>query len=219
MHEVDLLGKYLPEFGKLTCLVQHEFYHQYTADEHTLMCLEQLDRDLGGQGRPPTPPTPRCSRSWSGPFVLYLALLLHDVGKADGHGNHTPRSAASWPCAPPNACSLDGAATQTLHRVIEHHLLMASVSQRRDLDDPAVIRKFAKQVQTPETLALLTLHTFVDSQATSDKLWNGFKDLLLWLAAPQGHAADDRRHRVRPRRGKAARSAAAGSPPPGAREP
>ena len=56
---------------------------------------------------------------------------------------------------------------------------MASVSQRRDLDDPAVIRQFAKQVQNPETLALLTLHTFVDSQATSDKLWNGFKDLLL----------------------------------------
>src|ERR1035438_353259 len=56
---------------------------------------------------------------------------------------------------------------------------MASVSQRRDLDDPAVIQQFAQQVQTPETLALLTLHTFVDSQATSDKLWNGFKDLLL----------------------------------------
>jgi [protein-PII] uridylyltransferase len=64
--------------------------------------------------------------------------------------------------------------------VIEHHLLMASVSQRRDLDDDAVIRQFAAQVETPETLTLLTLHTFVDALATSDKLWNGFKDQLLW---------------------------------------
>jgi [protein-PII] uridylyltransferase len=75
--------------------------------------------------------------------------------------------------------NLDAEVAATLRRVIEHHLLMASVSQRRDLDDPAVIRQFANKVQTPETLALLTLHTFVDSQATSDKLWNGFKDLLL----------------------------------------
>src|SRR5207344_3015056 len=52
--------------------------------------------------------------------------------------------------------------------------------QRRDLDDPAVIRQFATQIKTPETLVLLTLHTFVDSLATSDKLWNGFKDSLLW---------------------------------------
>ena len=58
---------------------------------------------------------------------------------------------------------------------------MASTSQRRDLDDPAVIRNFARRVETPEMVSLLTLHTFVDSQATSDKLWNGFKDSLLWL--------------------------------------
>jgi [protein-PII] uridylyltransferase len=57
---------------------------------------------------------------------------------------------------------------------------MAGVSQRRDLDDPAVIRQFARQIQTPEALVLLTLHTFVDAQATSNKLWNGFKDSLLW---------------------------------------
>jgi len=75
---------------------------------------------------------------------------------------------------------LDGPASHLLHTIVENHLLMAGVSQRRDLDDPAVIRQFARQIQTPETLDLLTLLTFADSQGTSDKLWNGFKDLLLW---------------------------------------
>jgi [protein-PII] uridylyltransferase len=177
MHEVDLLGKYLPEFGKLTCLVQHEFYHQYTADEHTLMCLEQLDRIWEAKA-PPYATYTALFQKLERPFVLYLALLLHDVGKADSHGNH---SLASCDLAMRVAkrLKLDEAATQVLRLVIEHHLLMASASQRLDLDDPAVIQQFAKQVQTQETLALLTLHTFVDAQATSDKLWNGFKDLLL----------------------------------------
>jgi [protein-PII] uridylyltransferase len=177
MHEVDFLGKYLPEFGKLTCLVQHEFYHQYTADEHTLMCLEQLDRVWEAQNPPYSTYTPLFQKL-ERPFILYLALLLHDVGKANGHGNHTVVS-CELAARAAKRLGLDATASQLLLRVIGHHLLMASVSQRRDLDDPAVIRKFAKQVEDSETLSLLTLHTFVDSQATSDKLWNGFKDLLL----------------------------------------
>src|ERR1017187_3988057 len=177
MHEVDLLGKYIPEFGKLTCLVQHEFYHQYTADEHTLMCVEQLDRIWEAQ-KPPYQNYAPLFQGLNRPGLLYLALLLHDVGKADSHGNHSQAS-RDLAMRVAKRLNLDDPATQTLRLVIEHHLLMASVSQRRDLDDPAVIRQFSKQVQTPETLSLLTLHTFVDSQATSDKLWNGFKDLLL----------------------------------------
>jgi [protein-PII] uridylyltransferase len=177
MHEVDLLGKYLPEFGKLTCLVQHEFYHQYTADEHTLMCLEQLDRVWEAQKPPYSSYTPLFQKV-ERPFILYLALLLHDVGKADSHGNHAALSCELASRAA-KRLDLDAAASQMLLRVIQNHLLMASVSQRRDLDDPAVIRQFAKKVQDPETLSLLTLHSFVDAQATSDKLWNGFKDLLL----------------------------------------
>ena len=126
------------------------------------------------------------------PYLLYLALLLHDVGKPEGHGKHAAVS-AELALRVAKRLGLDGAATQTLRQVIEHHLLMASVSQRRDLDDPAVIRKFAKQAQNPETLALLTLHTFADSQATSDKLWNGFKDSLLWALHNKTMVADDRR--------------------------
>ncbi|MBI3851943.1 MAG: [protein-PII] uridylyltransferase [Verrucomicrobia bacterium] len=178
MHDVGLLGKYIPEFGKLTCLVQHEFYHQYTADEHTLVCLEKLDRIWEAKD-PPYKNYAPMFQSLERPFVLYLALLLHDTGKADGHGKHS-EVGGKLAVRVAKRLGLDTATTETLRRVIEHHLLMTMISQRRDLEDRTVIRQFAKQVQTPETLTLLTLHTFVDSLATSDKLWNGFKDSLLW---------------------------------------
>jgi [protein-PII] uridylyltransferase len=177
MHEADLLGRYLPEFGKVTCLVQHEFYHQYTTDEHTLMCVEQLDRVWESKAAP-YQPYAELFRNLERPFILYLALLLHDVGKPKGHGHPAHSSELAWRVA--RRLGLDASATHTLRLVIENHLLLASVSQRRDLDDPAVIRHVARQVQTPETLAMLTLHTFADSLATSDKLWNGFKETLLW---------------------------------------
>lgn len=178
MHEVDLLGKYVPEFGRLTCLVQHEFYHQYAADEHTLVCLEQLDRIWGAEAAPYQRYAP-LFQNVEQPFVLYLALLLHDTGKSDGRGKHAVVS-SQLAARVAKRLQLDGTTTHTLRTVIEHHLLMASLSQRRDLSDPVVIRQFARQMQNPEILNLLTLLTFADAQATSDKLWNGFKDSLLW---------------------------------------
>src|SRR5208282_5977848 len=180
MHEVNLLGKYIPEFGRLTCLVQHEFYHQYAADEHTLVCLEQLDRVWEAKDEPYKNYAP-LFLSLERPGLLYLALLLHDVGKAERHkqGKHAEASAALAMRAA-KRLRLDAAATQILRIIVENHLVMASISQRRDLDDPAVVRQFARQIGTPEALNLLTLLTFADSQGTSDKLWNGFKDALLW---------------------------------------
>ena len=178
MHEVGLLGKYIPEFGRLTCLVQHEFYHQYTADEHTLICLEQLDR-IWEAKEPRYEAYAPLFQKLEQPFLLYLALLLHDTGKPQGHGNHSELG-GKLANRVAKRLQLDGVAAHTLRVVIENHLLMASLSQRRDLDDPFIIRNFVKQVQTPETLSLLTLLTFADSLATSDKLWNGFKDALLW---------------------------------------
>ena len=180
MHEVNLLGKYIPEFGRLTCLVQHEFYHQYAADEHTLVCLEQLDRVWEAQDEPYKHYS-FLFQSIERPGLLYLALLLHDVGKSEHHkqGRHAEVS-ATMALRAARRLQLDGPASETLHNLIENHLLMASVSQRRDLEDPTVIRNFARQMRTPENLNLLTLLTFADSQGTSDKLWNSFKDLSLW---------------------------------------
>jgi [protein-PII] uridylyltransferase len=178
MHQVGLLGKYIPEFGKLTCLVQHEFYHQYTADEHTLMCLQQLDRVWEAKEEPYSRYS-ELFQKLDRPYLLYLALILHDVGKADGHGKHADVSSQLAERVA-KRMGLDGASTHNLRLVIENHLLMASISQRRDMEDPMVIRSFANEMQNSEAVMMLTLHTFVDSLATSDKLWNEFKDSLLW---------------------------------------
>jgi [protein-PII] uridylyltransferase len=178
MHEVDLLGKYVPEFGRLTCLVQHEFYHQYAADEHTLVCLEQLDR-IWEAKEPPHANYAGLFQGLERPYVLYLALLLHDTGKPDGRGKHA-QIGAKFAARVGRRLNLEEASRHALGLLIEHHLLMAVISQRHDMDDPSVLRNFVRAIQTPEILGLLTVLTFVDAQATSDKLWNGFKDQLLW---------------------------------------
>lgn len=178
MHELGFLGKYLPEFGRLTCLVQHEFFHQHTTDEHTLICLEKLDQIWDAQ-EPPFGNYKALFQGLDHPYLLYLALLLHDAGKASQCAKHSDASARIAARAA-KRLGLDGAATHSLVLIIEHHLLMAQVSQRHDLDDPSVIRNFMSQIQTLENLNLLTLLTFADSQGTSPDLWNGFKESLLW---------------------------------------
>ncbi|HAM73867.1 MAG TPA: [protein-PII] uridylyltransferase, partial [Verrucomicrobiales bacterium] len=178
MHETGLLGKYLPEFGRLTNLVQHEFFHQYTTDEHTLVCLEKLDA-LWKPDQPQDAPYSELFHRLERPFLLYLALLLHDAGKAGEHDEHS-EAGGRLADRVGRRLELDGAMTHALRLVIEQHLTMAVVSQRRDMEDPAVVRQFVHQVQSMENLWMLTLHTYVDSQATSDRLWNGFKDSLLW---------------------------------------
>jgi [protein-PII] uridylyltransferase len=178
MHETGFLGKYIPAFHALTCKVQHEFFHLYTADEHTLVCLEMLDR-IWDSKAPPFSNYLELFRSLDRPYVLYLALLLHDAGKADDTQDHaveSTRVAASQT----RRLRLPPPAASTVGFLVRHHLLMVRLSQKLDLDDPEVIRDFAAKVQTPEHLNLLTLHTFADSMGTSESLWTPFKESLLW---------------------------------------
>ncbi|MGE3309196.1 MAG: [protein-PII] uridylyltransferase [Limisphaerales bacterium] len=178
MHETGFLGKYIPAFHALTCKVQHEFFHLYTADEHTLVCLEMLDR-IWDSAEPPFNEFLALFRSLDRPYVLYLALLLHDVGKADANQAHeieSTRVAASQT----RRLRLQPSAASTVGFLVRHHLLMVRLSQKLDLDDPEVIRDFAAKVQTIEHLNLLTLHTFADTMGTSESLWTSFKDSLVW---------------------------------------
>lgn len=178
MHETGFLGKYIPAFHELTCRVQHEFFHLYAADEHTLVCLEMLDRVWNSETEP-FQNFAEIFRALDRPYILYLALLLHDVGKAEKTRDHAVDS-ARIALSQTRRLRLPPPAAATVAFLVRHHLLMSRHSQKLDLDDPRVIRNFAATVQTPEQLNLLTLHTFADSMGTSESLWTPFKESLLW---------------------------------------
>lgn len=203
MHEAGLLGAYLPEFGQLTNLIQHEFYHQYTVDEHTLVCLEKLDAIANTATGPLAPYHEILHHRVERPFLLYLAVLLHDAGKARRGEDHS-EAGGRIAITVARRLGLDPGTARTLRVLVRNHLSMILVSQRRDLDEPAEVRRFADEIGSLEVLRLLTLMTVADSLGTSDRLWNGFKDTLLltlyhraegWLSGRGESPVDDVRQR------------------------
>ena len=178
MHETEILGKYLPEFGRLTCLVQHEFFHRYTTDEHTLQVVEHLDRIIDAT-TPPHANYRRMFQQLERPHVLYLAILLHDTGKADNVPHHVEASMdAARKVARRLRLEADEAAL--LLFLVLDHLKLAMLSQRRDIDDEATIAAAARIVKNGANLDLLHLFTFVDSVGTGAKMWSDWKEALLW---------------------------------------
>jgi [protein-PII] uridylyltransferase len=177
MHEVDFLGRYLPEFGHLTCLVQHEYFHRYTADEHTLVCLEKLDA-LKETQDPKLEPYRRLFHQLADPYVLYLALLLHDTGKGIGARPHSEASAlfAQGVAA---RLQLTSEQRRSLVLLVDHHVTLSSMAQQRNLDDPATVIEFANIVKSQANLDALMLLTLADGQGTTDA-WSDWKESLVW---------------------------------------
>jgi [protein-PII] uridylyltransferase len=177
MHECGLLGAYLPEFGRLTCLVQYDFYHKYTVDEHTFVAFDHLEKLLR---TPPAEPNEFYSiaRELERPGLFKLALLLHDVGKAEGkdHVNKGSRMVASILSRFP----LSEEEKELVLFLVSHHLTMVHIAERRDLDDERVIIEFAKTIRDLPRLKILYLHTFLDIKAVSPEAWTEWKSTLLW---------------------------------------
>ena len=178
MHRVDFLGRYIPEFGQLTCLVQHEFLHRYTADEHTLVCIDKLDA-LAQTNDPKLIAYRKIFEQLEDPFVLYLALLLHDSGKAVGA---RPHSEASALFAQRVAARLQLSSEQrkALILLVDHHLTLSQIAQQRNLDDPATVTDFAHIVKHQKNLSPLMLLTLADGQGTSAEGWSDWKESLVW---------------------------------------
>ena len=177
MNETGVLGRFVPEFGKVVSMMQFNMYHHYTVDEHLLRTVGQLKGIERGGLAEKLPLSTGIFTSLKNRRALYVAAFLHDIGKGRkktiqlsaraSHENFVPRF------------GLDAAETETVAWLIEQHLTMSTIAQSRDISDPKTIRSFADIVQTPERLKLLLLLTVADIRAVGPGTWNGWKGQLL----------------------------------------
>lgn len=179
MHRVGFLGRYLPEFGALTDLVQHEFFHRYSADEHTLRVADQLDHLA--ETRLQTQMEIMLHdlfQEVDDPFVLYLAILLHDSGRATDAEQHEYASAmlAAKVC---NRLKVGIDRRRQLLFLVDHHLSLFRTATQKNIEDPAVIEEFAATVRKKAWLDLLLIMTYADSKGTNEESWSGFKQSLM----------------------------------------
>ncbi len=177
MHDLGILGRFLPEFEGLTCLVQHEFYHRYTADIHTLNTIRNLD-EVFLRDDPRHTKFRECLRESAAPTLLYLVLLLHDIGKSRGIKGHAEAGVEmSGPIL--DRLGIPAPHQEAILFVVEHHLAMSRFAQQHDVDDPESCQLFADFIGEPDLLRYLYVHTYCDTQGTAPDLWNSFKESLL----------------------------------------
>lgn len=177
MHAYGILGRYLPEFGRITGLMQFDLFHAYTVDEHLLRTVAHLRRF----GRPDLrAELPHCADVFDTlpkPELLHLAGLFHDIAKGRGadHSEEGERDAAAF-CERHGISRFDAGLVGWL---VRHHLTMSMTAQREDISDPAVVRRFADLVGDVVRLDYLYLLTVADMRATNPNLWTDWKDSLL----------------------------------------
>jgi len=178
MHEAGFLSMYVPEFGRVASMRSSDESHRFVIGEHTLLAIEMLDEFKIEHPGGTRARYFEAFRNIRRPEVLYLATLLHDIGKGLG-GDHEKEGGSLVPeiCA---RLYLNEKDSKTVRFLVENHLLMAQTSQRRDLDDSATINGFVEKVGREERLHMLFLLTNADSLAVGSDSWNEWKETLLY---------------------------------------
>ncbi len=177
MNEACVMGKFMPEFGRVVALMQFNMYHHYTVDEHLLFAVGTCARIERGELRKEHPLASELIKRVKSRDVLYTAMLLHDMAKGLP-GDHSDIGArlAETICT---RLGLSPADTATVAWLVKHHLLMSDMAQKRDVSDPKTAKDFAAIVQTPERLRLLLIVTVADIRAVGPGVWNDWKGQLL----------------------------------------
>jgi [protein-PII] uridylyltransferase len=177
MHQLGILGAYLPAFGHVVGQMQHDLYHVYTVDEHILRVIRNLRRFAVRELAHEFPLCSRLMCEFDRPEVLYLAGLFHDIAKGRG-GDHSllGKADAARFCKAHGLTADDSALVEWL---VEQHLTMSSTAQKQDVSDPEVIQAFAAKAHNERRLIALYLLTIADIRGTSPKVWNAWKGKLL----------------------------------------
>jgi [protein-PII] uridylyltransferase len=177
MNEAGVLGRFVPDFGKIVALMQFNMYHHYTVDEHLIRAVGVMAEIANGGLRDQLPLTHELLPHLNDTRLLYVALFLHDIakGRPEDHSIAGARMARKF-CP---RLGLDAAETDTVAWLVEYHLLMSEVAQSRDIQDPETAKAFADIVQSPQRLALLMILTACDIRAVGPGVWTGWKGSLL----------------------------------------
>ncbi|SDE89521.1 [protein-PII] uridylyltransferase [Paracoccus isoporae] len=177
MNELDVLGAFIPEFEPVVAMMQFNVYHHYTVDEHTIQCIKALSEIEQGHEVEDLPIASRIMRGRINRRVLYLALLLHDIGK--GRPEDHSIIGAQIARRVSTRFGLPTDEIETIEWLVRNHLLMSDVAQKRDISDPRTIRDFAKAVKTRKRLDLLLVLTVCDIRGVGPNTWNNWKAVLL----------------------------------------
>jgi [protein-PII] uridylyltransferase len=177
MNQYSVLGRYLPEFGRIVGQMQHDLFHVYTVDQHILMVVRNLRRFTMPEFAHEFPLCSELMNGFERRWLLYVAALYHDIAKGRG-GDHSELGAADVR-AFSKRHGLAEEDRELVEFLVERHLAMSHVAQKQDVYDPEVVRAFAELVGSERRLVALYLFTVADIRGTSPKVWNAWKGKLL----------------------------------------
>ncbi|WP_052249618.1 [protein-PII] uridylyltransferase [Tateyamaria sp. ANG-S1] len=177
MNELGMLAAFIPEFEPIVAMMQFNMYHSYTVDEHTIQCIAQLAMIERDELEEDLPVASSILKEGVNRKVLYVALLLHDIGKGRPDDHSILGAQIVRKVAP--RLGLKQEDVDTVEWLVRYHLLMSDMAQKRDIADPRTVRDFAKAVQTVKRLDLLCVLTVCDIRGVGPNTWNNWKAVLI----------------------------------------
>lgn len=177
MNELGLLAAFIPEFEPIVAMMQFNMYHSYTVDEHTIQTISHLARIERGELIEELPVASGILKGGVNRKVLYIALLLHDIGKGRPEDHSILGAKIARKVAP--RLGLNKAEVDTVEWLVRNHLFMSDMAQKRDIADPRTVRDFAKAVKSVSRLDLLTVLTVCDISGVGPGVWNNWKAVLI----------------------------------------